>query len=500
MPDGFNTSPFILPNMFQPPGQSLENTLRRDERERERKYEIDFRNQRLKEADDWKKLQLIQELTNLDKYQTGEATADAIGNQKAAETLQKYTSMASSLTPAQLQGMLSQDMQKVMGGMKGLKDELAQSDKDINTLKQLYPSIDTARLRGGHRAEILNRRIKGDTEFANPLDIPPSTINLSDPDFLSDFIDVNKGLKEAVVNPKNMEKNVPVLTGSPSSYTKFTGNLPYYMKENFDREKDFKSGFFSGKSEPTMGLKTTVIPQGAFSGSDKSIEVLDEGAYEGLISENAEAEMALRKLAKTKYSNYASMTNDEKEIARRDVAKDFISPYAKNFQFRAETATKPPHYSVNMGASKRNDTQDFVQRYKSAVESKDPQAVVDVARGLFAGNGRFGFTNLKVNNDDMGAVLEYTDEDGNEQKETLKLDDPNIFVKLAGLYQKITGSDAKLERNIFEGKKDYSSKDKQPTGKYSFNGASGTYQQLIDAFGSKEKVDAAIKDGRIKKQ
>ena len=106
MANGFGTSPFILPNMFDSPGNAFQQGLRDQERRAERKYEIDYRNQRNQEADDWRKLNLIQELSNVDKYQTGEAVADAIGNMKSQEILQKYTQLASTMSPAELQAKI----------------------------------------------------------------------------------------------------------------------------------------------------------------------------------------------------------------------------------------------------------------------------------------------------------------------------------------------------------------------------------------------------------
>ena len=344
MADGFGTSPFVLPQMFAPPGQALDNKLDRDFREKQYNSEMDWRRQRQQESDDWRKLQLIQELTDIDKYQTGEAAADALGYEKSQEILQRYTAAAGSMTPAELQYKISQDIGKTTVGMQNMKDELKLSDEKIKQYKKIYPSLNDVELTKIVRADVIGRRINGN-EFANPIDAnQPSGLNLDDPDFISDFIDVNKGLKDAVVNPKNIQKGVNVLRGSPSSYVGYEADLPFYMKDDFKTE----GGFYNKKDEPTMSLKTSTIPKGAFSGAAQDIDVLDEGAFEGLLAESAEVEPALRKLAKTKYKNYSSMSNSEKEIAMRDVAKDFITPYSQNYKYRAKSATKPPSSRTNI--------------------------------------------------------------------------------------------------------------------------------------------------------
>lgn len=340
---GFNTSPFVLPNMFDKPGDALQQSLARKERQEERRYELDYRNQKDKEADDWRKLGMIREFTDIDKYHTGVDVADALGEQKMAEVLQKYTAMSGNMSPAELQSKLSLETAKTISSMSAMKDELSLSDEKIKQYKKMFPSLNDAQLTKIIREEVIGRRVRGG-EFANPIDAnQPSGINLDDPDFLSDFIDVNKGLKEAVVNPKNIQKDVTVLRGSPSSYVSYQGDLPYYMQDDFQTA----GGFYNQKGEPTTSLKTSAIPQGSFSGADQQIDVLDKGAFDILKNESSEVEMALRKLAKAKYSDYSSMSNADKEIAMRDVAKDFITPFSNNYKYRPKTATKPPRNTTN---------------------------------------------------------------------------------------------------------------------------------------------------------
>jgi len=316
---------------------TLQDNARYKQQMAMRKQEIDYRHQKDKESDDWKKLGLIQELTNTDKYQTGEATADAIGNQKAAEVLQKYTAAAGSMSPMELQAKISQDMQKTALGMGGLKDELTQSDKNINALKQLYPSINTSRLRAEHRKEILSRRLKDDTDFQNPLDINPSAFKLDDPDFLSYFTEGSKGLTDAIKNPKYSEK-VKLAMGSPSSYTTLEGNLPYYRKLNYDPKSEVVGGFYKGKKQPSMDLMSS---KAKFR--DKEIEVLDDQPF-SILEESHPLE--IRSAARQKYPDYDMMSSAEKEVIKREVALDVIKSIDKS-GFDFGTATKPPHYSTN---------------------------------------------------------------------------------------------------------------------------------------------------------
>ena len=178
----------------------------------------------------------------------------------------------------------------------------------------------------------------------------------------------------------------------------------------------------------------------------------------------------------------ASVAQEEGEEVRLD--RDLMNQRAVNNIYLRD--------SLKDGGGK-NATTDFVQRYKSAVESGDAQKVVDVARELFAGNGSYTFKDMAVNRENMGATLTYTDPDGIEQKTTFTLDDPNVYLKLARAYQKITGSDAKLEQSIFQGKKDYTPGSTTPTFKRSdlLNSGKGW---------TEEKINQAVKAGKIKVQ
>src|SRR6476661_2708274 len=74
---------------------------------------FDYQLQKEKEADEWRKLNLIQDLTDLSKHQTGSDVANAIGNQHAAGILQKYTASAANMSPSELQAKVSQEMSGV---------------------------------------------------------------------------------------------------------------------------------------------------------------------------------------------------------------------------------------------------------------------------------------------------------------------------------------------------------------------------------------------------
>jgi len=239
MANGFSSSPFVLPNMYPSPGEALQSQIASKERDKERAY----RDQRDAEQDQWKKLGLIQDLTDLSKYQTGSDVANAVGDKLASSVLQKYTGMASKMSPADLMGSIQKEMSGITSGMQAMKDELAVSDETLKSYKQMYPELDISALSKMIRADVVDRRMKGDA-FLNPLEIQPSQLNINDPEILSRFVADDKGLVRAIVNPKGTEPQ-SVLMGRQGDYTKFEGKLPYWKRPNYDRTKfnpdDFKT-------------------------------------------------------------------------------------------------------------------------------------------------------------------------------------------------------------------------------------------------------------------
>lgn len=310
-----------------------------------KRYEHDLR--REKEADDWRKLNLIQDLTNLDKYQTGEATADAIGNQKASEILSKYTALAGSLSPAELQGRITEDMQKTIGGMNAMKAELTQSDKDINTLKQLYPSINTSRLRQEHRADILHRRLKGDTDFENPLNVQPSMFDFGNEELLSDYIEGNKGLTDLATKPQTEKRQA--IVGTPYNHVEYTAEIPYYMREGFDRGKE-KGGFLPNGTQPKLELMSSQIPPEALpSSSGKPFNVIDDEVYRNI---GGSQKLELIAEAKKKFPTYTNFTPEEKNLAQRNVLYDFLSKNKSQYypsQVRTPSASVMKFFSGGSG-------------------------------------------------------------------------------------------------------------------------------------------------------
>ena len=90
-----------LPNMFQAPGQALQSATEQVQRQGENLAQMQMRQQEIAErkaerdeAQLYRKMQTIQELSDLSKYQTSNDVANAIGNKNAFEIRKKYIDLA----------------------------------------------------------------------------------------------------------------------------------------------------------------------------------------------------------------------------------------------------------------------------------------------------------------------------------------------------------------------------------------------------------------------
>ena len=329
-----------LPNMFQAPGQALAARIEDKNRLNERKFELDYRNQKDREAEDWRKLNLIQDLTDISKYQTGSDVADAIGNRKVNEIFQKYTQSAGAMSPAELQANIQKDMSVIIGGMSAAKQELTQADDQIKLLKQKYPSIDTAQLASDYRNEILNRRISG-SDFVNPLTVGQSNFDVLNPEFLSKYVTGNKNLTSSITNPQGLE-TMKVMKGSPNAYTEYSTKIPFWKKENIDRTA-LKNGFMSGSTEPKLEIKASVIP-GVKSVNGQPFMAMDEDVYKRF-QEDEGMNLELTAATRQKYKDYDNLSPEEKSLAKRNVLYDKIKELDQSDYYPSDVKS-PPRISI----------------------------------------------------------------------------------------------------------------------------------------------------------
>lgn len=342
--NGYNESSVVLPSLFGDPGSAMENALNRKQQDKRFQYQM----QRENDNDEWKKLNLIQGLTDLTQHQTGSDVANALGNRQASSILQKYTAAAKKMSPSELLANVQKDMQATINGMDGMKNELAMSDKQLMALKTQFPELDIAALAKDHRADIINRRLKGDEGFANPLEVPQSQFDMTNPDFLSRYITGNKNLSDAIINPKGAE-DTSVLTGTTDSNTKWAAKQPFWKKQNFQQEA-MKQGFLGKDFIPNLELKSSTIPSDAIpSSSTKPFEVIDKEVLDRF-SQDDKLNMELIAATRHKFPTYDNFNQTEKEYAKRNVLHEQIKTLDQS-NFHPVANTKPARTNIHIGGS-----------------------------------------------------------------------------------------------------------------------------------------------------
>lgn len=375
-----NVERFIIPPLQPFPTSGLER-LAEDKRFNQ---QTAYRQQKDMEAEQWRKINLIQELTDLSTYQTGNDVADALGNRQMGEIYQKYTAAAQNLSPIELQARIQKEMSNVIGGMNAIKSELTLADKQLAALKQAYPNIDVASLAKELRADVVNRRIDNTgTSFVNPLQVPQSSVDLSDPEYLANYVTGNKNLMNSIIDPKGTEAET-VLMGKQGDYTKFEGKLPFWKTPTYDRNKFNPEGFYTGKDIPSFKIKSSVIPTESLPSSNgKAFEVIDKEVYDRFAQDGG-ANLELIAATKKAFPTYDKFNPTEKEYAKRNVLFNQIKSLDQS-QLHPTSNVRPSvtrNYNttnVNTGQATIND-----------VYSKIEEATEDPNKGIVKNGVRVG--------------------------------------------------------------------------------------------------------------
>lgn len=399
---------FILPEL---PIRESEGLVRLNQTMQQNK-EFDYQKQRQAEADQWRKLHLVRELTDLSKYQTSSDVANAVGNKKAAEILQKYST--SNLPPEQLQYEIAREMNGITTGMQSLKTELDQKDEQLKLLKQNIPDLDISKLERDYRADILDRRMQGEN-FVNPIEVKPSEFNIGDPYFLSRYTMGNKNLTNSIINPQGTEQET-VLVGKQGDYTKFEGKIPFWMKRNYDPSKFNSEGFYSGKELPSLSIKSSVLPPESLPSSNgKPFEIIDEDVYRKFTGDT-KGHLELIADARKLFPGYDNFNQQEKEYAERNTLFRNIKSLDQN-QLHPTFSTKPARTNIynNNSKDKTNQPLDLSNYNKDG----DFYDVTELAQGINV--NRIGASSLgasKVLYNPKTKMVSYEDVKGNKKQKS----------------------------------------------------------------------------------
>ena len=366
-----------LPDLFQAPGQALQSATEQVQRQGENLAQMQMRQQEAaerkaerEEMQMYRKMQTIQELSDLSKYQTANDVANAIGNRSANEIKNKYIQLAKEgkVGLADIMEGVNKDIAATTEGMNALKIEHDSFDKAAQEIKKQFPNIDTTSLYKDYRQDVINRRLKDGITFVNPIEVKQSDLvtSLADPDYLSRYTRGGKSLTEAITAPKGLEKS-SVFVGSPMENVKFDANIPFWMQSSFTPEQA-PGGFLPKGSVPKLKIKSNVVPAEAIPSSSKQpFQIVEEEVFNRFTQE-PNTNLELIQATREKYPQYDTFKPIEKEYAKRNVLYDKLSTLDQS-QFYPTASTRAPITNINM-PKEGTPTVDLWSGIKNLVESK----------------------------------------------------------------------------------------------------------------------------------
>jgi hypothetical protein len=344
-----------LPNIFQAPGQALESATQQIERQTEKMADRALREQEMAErkaerdeAQMYRKMQTIQDLSDLSKYRTSSDVANAIGDKSAQDLSAKYIKKAQSgANPSDIMAEMGRDVSLVAQGMQAFKTESEAIEKRLADINKDLPNLDYGRAISDYRKEALSRRIKGD-EFINPLEVAPSTFasQLENPDFLSIYARGGKTLTEAIQAPKGLEK-YSVFSGTPMENVRYEAQSPFWKAPTFTPDQA-AGGFLPKGVVPRLEIKSTTLPPESIKDStEKSpFKVIDEGVY-NTFTQNPAVNIELIQATREQFPQYDTLNPVSKQYAKRKVLYDKLADIDKS-DFYATASTRAPITNINI--------------------------------------------------------------------------------------------------------------------------------------------------------
>lgn len=408
-------------------------------------------------------------------FATG-TVADPIINEGLNNIMQKYM-MRIKQNKGEGLGGLMMDLSRDVSDFRNLSEYSKQIRQNIEngvkTIGQQNPDVATNRLYHDAMIKAFYKTDPntGQVSFKSPDELDPNADYtgqslLNTPE---NYLDGNAGfLKYLKSLPKQETKFGQDVYVRPGAKVKGEWEASISPFQEIDYEKDGIAKGTRMRGEPikiSNGQQTT-----EYMGVPKDLYDQFIGTTQGKFYIDAMFNR-YNKENGSKINPYSPEADDLKRI----MAYNFIKSMNQNddgFKFKRSENVSPiitkNYYGNNSGGGGKggsgggkNPTTNFVLRVKNAMDSKNDAEVNSVIRELFAGNGNNQFVSGGLY-DDGKIRINYKEKQSKENPEpqvnTIILDpnDRDMYYKLARVYQDMTGSDAKLETDIYQDKHDYS--------------------------------------------
>jgi len=360
---GYNNSDmaFTLPNQITP-SQVLQQGIQLKERQLERNDALAERQRQFNEREQDKKLQnqyknadIIAEQTDLSKHLTGDTIANDIATKKLAEAMPQFVGMAKAgASPVDLETAISQWKNNTVPALDNIKREFQLGDEAAKKMKEMNPELNTEALLTDFRKDVHNRTIDPKTGQLIPAHlVQPSEYQsqLTNPDFLSRYVQGNKNLVDAITNPKGLDK-ASALVGNPDSHVKYEANVPFWKKPNYEPTQAV-GGYLPNNVTPQLQIKGSELPMDKLPNSltaGKPFNIIDKDVYDRF-SQDPKTNLELISAVRKDYPQYDSFNNTEKEYIKRHVLYNQIQGLDQS-EFHPTGGTKAPRTNINVAANR----------------------------------------------------------------------------------------------------------------------------------------------------
>lgn len=482
-----------LPSIFQSPAEALQQATVQKERntqqlqqQGEKLQEMGMAQAKLAREEAAKKQAYLQETLDPSKYVTGTEMVDAASSKQLSDLYnQGLSGSLKDMSIPDLQDYMFRKISNVKLATTKFKAEDAIVNKLIPELKAKNPSLNTDALLLAHKNEMAKRLLNEDGTL-NPSPSDSEILsNIQNPEYLSQFVNDTQSLNK-ILKDKTSSEKAKFKIGTPESNVTQEGYVGFWEDIN---QPTPTSGFYPKGSKLEIVKKTgsgvVSTPQG-----DVSIPTVPDNVYKNFLTQGGSSAMLeINALARRKFNgqpnsegigklNFTKMSEEDKDVARKHVLAEYIHNVDQGGLRTGEVYNKPVT-NVNTGEQKGMEGLNWLKGFKGAIESGDKDAAIQEARKLFAGNGSYQFTNMKIA-DDGGIRVEYSKDGVPEDDLIIKPNDPNYYYKIANLYQKVTGSDVKMEKNVMSNKVNLTNNPKANSNTYTINGEKYTHKELID--------------------
>lgn len=257
MAEGFGTSPFVLPNMFPAPGDVLQSEVTRRDRQSAIDAELQQRSIGEQQKNELYNLNRIRQATDLSKYNDVEQHVDAISAkelQKIQEhALQNYT----KLDPAQMEFLLSKDMQNFVGWHGAAKAASRKLNEDFKLYKEVNKNVNPIQAYDVAQKEFfkdfIDYKNDGTIGYKDPTSLQPR-------DYIG-LLDTPEVLSEIDVDLSHLQKAIETIPKYSVGDNQYTSNKGFSHKFAWGGLKtDFSEVVEDERGRPTrFQLKTDKV-------------------------------------------------------------------------------------------------------------------------------------------------------------------------------------------------------------------------------------------------